>query len=139
MLLKCSRFVGVPLEGGLRCHRLKPALQGGGTIAGTLTQTGGTVKSETGPALSITGNYTQTAGNLTIEASSDTAWGMVTVTGSATLNGTHSVALLGGYAPNPGLQRTVISAVGGLTIDITEPLPGWERIVGPNTFQVKKL
>jgi PEP-CTERM motif len=80
---------------------------GGGSIAGSLTNSGGTVGPGNSPGtLSVQGAYTQSAGGtLAIELAglaAGTQYDRLVVDGAATLSGTLAVSLLGGFSPNLG-------------------------------------
>jgi hypothetical protein len=87
----------VNIEGGL--------LQGLGTVQGNLINSG-TVHPGDGPGpgiLSVTGNYTQNAGGVLEIAiggrTSGTEYGVLSVTGLASLSGTLDVSLVNGFSP----------------------------------------
>lgn len=79
-------------------------LAGSGTFTGDVNNTGGNVTPGFSPGtIAISGNYVQGAsGTLTIEIASASSFDQVNVSGSATLDGTLDVALLGGYMPPNG-------------------------------------
>jgi hypothetical protein len=65
---------------------------------------------EIGGTVSIQGNYTQTAGAaLDIDVTSPSAYGTLTVSGTAALAGTLNVALFDGFTPAPGTSFTILS------------------------------
>jgi hypothetical protein len=90
------------LQGGI--------LSGLGTITGDVTNTGGNViVGDSGTSvgiLTITGNYTQgPGGTLSVKiggAMAGTQYDQLAVGGTATLNGTLNVTLIGGFTPNSG-------------------------------------
>ncbi len=61
-------------------------------------------------AFSVLGNYTQAAGAaLDIDIAGPSAYGMLTVSGTATLAGTLNVTLAGGYTPAPGATFAILT------------------------------
>jgi hypothetical protein len=78
-------------------------LSGTGTFTGTVNNTGGVVKPGLSPGtLTITGNYTQGAGgSLNIELAGTGAgqFGLLAISGAATLGGTLNVLPFGGFTP----------------------------------------
>lgn len=86
-------------------------LRGNGTIIG-MVQNGGVVSPGTSPdALSIDGDYTQSAaGELLIELASLTSHDQLLVTGTATLNGTLTINFIDGFTPSAGQSFTILSA-----------------------------
>jgi uncharacterized repeat protein (TIGR01451 family) len=88
-------------------------LSGNGTITADVTN-GATILPGASPgAINITGNYTQTpSGTLGIELAGTTPatqYDQLNVTGTATLNGTLDVALIGGYVPTGGETFDVLT------------------------------
>ena len=84
---------------------------GTGTIAGNFTLDGNNATMDPGAAakkageLSITGNYTQTEGILSINLggkTADTQYSVLNITGTAALGGTLAVNLIGGFTPVAG-------------------------------------
>ncbi len=70
-------------------------LQGFGTIKGNVSVTGGTVHPGNSPGvLTITGNYTQSAGTLSIEIANVSSYSQLVVMGQAKLAGYLNVSLL---------------------------------------------
>ena len=84
------------IQGGL--------VSGTGTIVGDVNNTGGTVGPGNSPGtLNIDGNYMQAAAaTLAIEIAGLFSFDLLDITGDATIDGTISVSLLGGYAPTIG-------------------------------------
>jgi hypothetical protein len=86
-------------------------LSGTGTFTGTVNNTGGVVKPGLSPGtFTISGNYTQGASSsLNIELAGIGAgqFGLLTVSGSATLGGTLNVLSLGGFTPPAGSNYQV--------------------------------
>ncbi len=92
----------------------------GGTLTGSGSATGNVVNGGTiapgnagAGTIAITGNYTQTSGGaLNLELGGTTPgaqFDVLTVSGSATLNGTLSLALINGFAPAPANVFQVLS------------------------------
>ncbi len=96
-------------------------LRGTGTIAGSLTNSGGTVAPGNSPGfLDITGNYIQGAGgtlNLEIAGRNANApqFDRLRVSGTADLDGVIRETLLDGFQPTPGDDYTVLTSA-GLTV-----------------------
>jgi hypothetical protein len=69
-------------------------LQGGGQVSGNLSNSGGTVRPGTSPGtLTVNGNYTQGAGGtLASEIASASSFDRLSVSGTATLDGTLAIA-----------------------------------------------
>jgi T5SS/PEP-CTERM-associated repeat protein len=85
-------------------------LQGDGTISGTVTNGGLVAPGATIGALTINGNYTQTAaGTLAIELAGPASFDRLLVSGSAALDGTIAVALGGGFTPTLGETFSVLT------------------------------
>ncbi len=84
------------IQGGL--------VSGTGTIVGDVNNTGGTVGPGNSPGtLNINGDYMQAAAaTLAIEIAGLFSFDLLDITGDATIDGTISVSLLGGYAPTIG-------------------------------------
>jgi hypothetical protein len=87
-------------------------LYGGGKVDGKLTSRA-TVVVGSDPnqlTLQVTGDYKQTSdGTLLVNASADASWGLLQVAGQASLDGTVSLALLGGYVPRRGNPYTFLT------------------------------
>jgi uncharacterized repeat protein (TIGR01451 family) len=84
------------------------ALDGAGTVTGSLTNAGGNVAPGTASAtgiINLTGNYTQqSGGTLTIKIAGSTAgqFDQFKVTGTAQLDGTFTGSFISGYTPSTG-------------------------------------
>jgi len=97
-------------------------LRGAGVLAvvqvtGNLTNAGTVNPGNSVGTMNVNGHYTQTAtGNYTLEIASPAGFDKITVTGSASLNGTLTPTLLGGYRPNGNqVFSNIITAGGGVT------------------------
>jgi hypothetical protein len=98
----------------------------GGTITGNVMMAGtiapaGTISDHNVPltpgTLNINGNYTQTGAgifNLGIGGTSAGTFGLLTVGGIASLNGTLNINLLNGFFPTDGETFTFLTAAGGV-------------------------
>jgi T5SS/PEP-CTERM-associated repeat protein len=85
-------------------------LKGDGTISGTVTNGGMVAPGAAIGALTINGNYTQTAaGTLAIELAGQASFDRLLVSGSAALDGTIAVALSGGFTPTLGETFSVLT------------------------------
>jgi T5SS/PEP-CTERM-associated repeat protein len=86
-------------------------IHGDGNIVGNV-ENSGLVSPGTSPgALSIDGDYTQTApGELLIELASASSYDQLLVTGDSTLAGTLNVSLIEGFVPSPGQSFTFLTA-----------------------------
>lgn len=86
-------------------------LAGTGTFTGDVNNSGGNVSPGSSPGtLAITGNYTQGSGaTMTVELASASSFDQLNVSGSATLDGTLDVSLLGGYQPANGTVFPVLA------------------------------
>ena len=85
-------------------------LNGDGTISGAVTNGGLVAPGSTVGALTINGNYTQTAvGRLAIELAGPASFDRLLVSGSAALDGTLAVALSGSFAPTLGETFSVLT------------------------------
>ncbi len=84
---------------------------GTGTIAATVSNSGGTMKPGLSPGtLSISGNYSQgTAGALEIEIAGAASSDLLAISGTATLDGSLSVLNIGGYTPANGAGFQIVS------------------------------
>ena len=120
------------------------ALTGTGTIVGNVNNSGGTVLPGASPGvLTINGNYVQGPGGaLAIDIGGTTAgtqYDQLIVSGNASLGGTLSTALIGGFVPPPGSTYTFIQAAGGVTgtfSTINQPLGAlFDTFYGPTTFE----
>ena len=89
-------------------------LEGNGTLAGTVNNSGGTLSPGLSPGqVNETGNYTQGAsgafttevGGLTVGTQYDRA----AISGAATLAGTLNISLINGYEPNIGDMFTIMT------------------------------
>lgn len=94
--------------------------QGSGTLIGNLVNAGGTVGPGNSPGtMNISGNYTQDINGTLLMELGGTAQGVdfdwLNVSGSATLDGTLQVTLLGGFVPAAGNVFTLVSAGGGVS------------------------
>ena len=102
-------------------------LYGGGTINGNVINNGTVAPGNSPGTLTINGNYTQGAGGtLAAELGGTTAganYDVLNVSGAATLNGTLSLALFGGYTGSVGDLYTLINAgrVSGVFSNIAVP------------------
>jgi hypothetical protein len=90
-------------------------LGGGGTVGGDLNNPSGTVGPGNSPGvLSVSGDFAQgAAGTLAIEIAGttvDTEYDQLNVAGNATIDGTLSVTLLGGFLPEVGDTFDVLNA-----------------------------
>jgi Putative Ig domain/PKD domain/RTX calcium-binding nonapeptide repeat (4 copies) len=99
---------GAAIQGG--------TLEGNGTVdvgAGTLVSAGTVRPGSPVGALTVLGNYTQTAsGTLAIELAGTTpgvSFDQLVITGTANLDGTLAVSALGGYLPNFGDSFRVLT------------------------------
>lgn len=89
-------------------------LGGNGTVGGNLVNNGTVSPGYSPGAITVTGNYTQSAtGLLVIELASGTSFDRLTVNGPATLAGTLQVDVLNGYNPL-GQTFTFLTATGGV-------------------------
>ncbi len=107
----------VNIEGGL--------LQGFGTIQGNLINSG-TVHPGDGPGtLTVTGNYTQNSGGVLDIAigglTPGSQYGVLSVTGSASLDGTLDISLLNGFTPTSGDTFVILTSsdLNGMFTDST--------------------
>jgi hypothetical protein len=91
-------------------------LTGGGTLVGDVNNTGGTLATGDSPGtLTITGNYVQGAGGifqaeLAGAATAGTDYDLLSVSGTATLDGILDIQLFGAYTGNEGDQFDIISS-----------------------------
>src|SRR5262249_40284350 len=96
------------------------SLGGTGTVVGDLANAGQVSPGAPTGVLTISGNYTQAAaGTLAINLGSLTQFGQLVVGGTAAIDGTLAVSLLGGYVPNSGdtfsiLHTTSPGSVAGI-------------------------
>ncbi|MDT2021701.1 autotransporter domain-containing protein [Methylocella sp. CPCC 101449] len=94
-------------------------VQAGGTLAGTglvigAVNNGGNVRVDSGATLTINGTYAQQAGAFLVIGATPSAAGLLSVSGTATLNGGVQVlAGSGNYALST--QYTILTATGGRT------------------------
>jgi autotransporter-associated beta strand protein len=115
-------------------------------FVGSLTNQGGNFSPGDSTALStVSGNFTQIAGSLTIElagATPGTGFDQLSVGGSASLAGLLEVDLLDGFLPNPGSSFEILRATGGISgtfAPIIAPvLPGrlWRLEYEPNSVRL---
>jgi hypothetical protein len=103
-------------------------LSGAGTITGAVVNSGGTVSPGDGVGqLNLLGDYTQTpAASLTINLAGEPAtgeFGILSITGSADLDGTLNVESLNGFVPAIGDTYTFLTAdnVTGTFADVNSP------------------
>ncbi len=94
-------------------------LGGVGTIAGNVTNSG-VIRPGTNPTspglLSISGNYVQNSnGTMVIAIASATSYDQLAIGGTANLDGTLEVELLGGFVPNTSSVFTILTAAGGVS------------------------
>ncbi len=86
-------------------------LQGSGTITGNVSVTGGAVHPGNSPGvLTIAGNYTQSAGTLSIDIANDGSHGQLVVLGQARLAGYLYVSLLPGAGVYNGEKFDIVNA-----------------------------
>lgn len=91
-------------------------LQGFGTIAGDVSVTGGIVHPGSSPGvLTITGNYTQSAGTLNIDITNDSSYSRLVVMGKARLAAYLYVSLLPGAQIHNGEIFDIVHATLGLS------------------------
>ena len=115
-------------------------LKGTGTVNGNIvTSTGTTSPGESPGIFSVSGNYTQNnIGTLLIEIAGNGGPGNIAghdqlnVSGSATLDGTLTVNLLGGFTPSPGDMYTIVLYNSRSGMFLTENLPD----ISPNSWIV---
>ena len=111
-------------------------MTGNGTVVGTLTNKGILSPGNSPGTLNVVGSYTQTAsGTYTAEIASPSSYDRIVVTGSpgtASLAGTLSPALLGGYRP-PGntVFPGVVTASGGISGTFNSLT---NQVLGPTLF-----
>ncbi len=106
-------------------------LRGTGTYNRVVTNNGTVAPGESPGLLTIAGDYTQSpAGTLEIEvagtATPGTDYDRLVVTGTASLNGTLTAELLGGFAPTTGVGIDVVTAAtrtGTFNVVDSEPSP----------------
>jgi autotransporter-associated beta strand protein len=97
-------------------------------VRGALTPNAGTMDNlriaPNNNVLAINGDFTLApTGVLELDLGQD-ASDSLNITGAATLDGTISVNLAGGFTPNEGAQYTILSAAGGITdLGVTYNLP----------------
>jgi len=108
-------------------------LMGSGTVKGNIISTGATVKPGNSPGiLTINGTYTQQGeGNYLVDIAGTapgSGYGQLAVTENASLGGTLSVGLLGGFTPTPGDFFTILTAGDGLGGDFGNAPP----VIAPN-------
>jgi len=120
------------------------ALTGTGTITGNVNNSGGTVLPGASPGiLTINGNYVQgPSGVLGIDIGgtiAGTQYDQLIVSGSASLGGTLSTSLIGGFVPTPGSTYTFIQAAGGVSgtfSTINQPAGAlFDPFYGATTFE----
>ena len=119
------------------------ALTGTGTITGNVNNSAGTVLPGASPGiLTINGNYVQgPSGVLGIDIGGTTAgtqYDQLIVSGNASLGGTLSASLIGGFVPPPGSTYTFIQAggVSGTFSTINQPAGAlFNPFYGPTTFE----
>ena len=133
-----GKVAGVTVDSG-------GTLSGTGTVVGALSNSG-TVKPGNSPGtLSVVGSYTQSAGGtLNIEIASAKDYGKISITGApgtASLNGTASLSLLGGYRPkNKTMFPDIITTTGelqGTFSSVTQssgPTLLWQPYYTANSF-----
>jgi autotransporter-associated beta strand protein len=112
------------------------ALLGGGTVEGSVTNSGVVAPGLSAGNLTISEDYGQrTNGALSIEIGgtvAGTTYDVLTVTGAATLNGALNVSPINGYAPASGASFTVLQAASVAGVFASTNLPtltsglGWE-------------
>ncbi|MBV8516276.1 MAG: DUF11 domain-containing protein [Acidobacteria bacterium] len=88
------------------------SLTGSGTIDGDVDNGGDVAPGDTGSTgtINVTGSYTQqSGGTLTTKLASAASYDVLAVSGSATLDGTHDVTLIGGYEPANAQTFTVLT------------------------------
>jgi fibronectin-binding autotransporter adhesin len=119
-------------------------IHGNALIHGALIQAGGTISpGNSAGIVTIDGNYTlRAAGQLQIELAgtlSGTQYDQLLITGSATLDGTLQVSLLGGFAPVSGDSFDLLTTTSGVTGTFAnQQLPTlagglvWNLSYGPN-------
>jgi autotransporter-associated beta strand protein len=88
-------------------------------FVGNLTNQGGNYSPGASPAISsVTGNFTQSSGKLTIELAGTTpgnGFDQLLVNGTATLGGALDVDLLNGFVPKAGDSFDILRVFGGIT------------------------
>ena len=90
-------------------------LTGVGTIDGSVTMAGGTIRSG-GDPLTITGNFDMSTKDIFSETiSGGQAFGEVVVDGVTTLAGTLDISFLNGFFPTNGQQFVILQSLGGLS------------------------
>ena len=83
--------------------------------------------------LAISRGLSSTAGKMTFGLSASSAYGQITVTGAASVNGSLGARLLNGYIPDPGLSFPVVSAttLAGTFTNIDGLQVGFGRVLTP--------
>jgi autotransporter-associated beta strand protein len=116
-------------------------------FVGNLTNQGGNFSPGASPALStIAGNYTQTAGKMTIELGGTIPgelYDKLDISGTASLGGTLHVTLISGFTPTAGDIFEFLTADAGISgtfaSTILPSMPGsllWEFQYGPNSLRL---
>ncbi|MBI2752995.1 MAG: filamentous hemagglutinin N-terminal domain-containing protein [Betaproteobacteria bacterium] len=120
-------------------------LSGGGTIAGNVNNSAGTVAPGASPGiLTINGNYVQgPSGTLDMQIGGTTAgteYDLLIVTGSASLDGTLNTTLINGFVPAAGSTFTLVQSGGALTGTFGSIVPPTgttaSTLYGPTTFEL---
>ena len=125
-------------------------LRGAGVLAatnvmGNLINSGTVNPGNSVGTMTVNGNYTQTAaGTLAVEIASPTSYDKVSVTGSASLNGTLAPLLLGGYRPSgnqvfPDILTTSGGVTGGFSTIANQqisPTLFWQPRYNPNSVDL---
>jgi hypothetical protein len=90
-------------------------LGGNGRVNGSLTNSGGTVSPGLDVGIfTVDGNFTQSStGTLAVDLASETSFDVLNVLGSATLDGTLDISLLG-FEPTESDTFTILTTTGGI-------------------------
>lgn len=114
-------------------------LKGNGTISGSLNNAAGIVaigEDETRRSLVVTGNYIQGLGTLRVYARDNSGWGVLDISGTASLAGTLEMVEIGTV---PAGSQIIVNASGGLTGTFTTVIgQGWSASYGFTTATATK-
>jgi hypothetical protein len=141
-----THLAGGSLGGGITFNFQGGNLVGSGSIAGNINNTGATVRPDTTESgigsIVVSGDYSQGSSGILIAKIGGTAPGQfdtLTISGSATIDGTLDVRTFSGFQPADGDSFEIVSAAGlsGNFFTLLTEGPGYTQLVGAESITIE--